>query len=68
VVREIDYTGTMKMQKGKMRAEGVDLDKIQSGGAGENEDHIYWLAPGGDCYMPFGRQDWEDMKAGRIKL
>jgi len=66
----MDYTGTMKMQKGKMRAEGVDLDKIQQSGsgAGEMEDHIYWLAPGGDCYVPFGRQDWEDMKAGRAKL
>lgn len=66
VVRELQYTGTMKVQKGKLREEGIDLDKIS---ADESlKDTIYWLPPGKSSYELFKRKDWEELQAGRVKL
>jgi len=66
VVKELDYTGTFKIQKGKLKAEGVDLDKIEKGP--QSSDSIYWLPPGGAAYVPFRRKEWEELKGGRVKL
>lgn len=70
VVPELQYTGTMKLQKGKMREEGVDPDKIAAGAeqTGSGFDLMFWLPPGKSQYVPFERSDWEEMKAGRVKL
>jgi len=67
IVSELEYTGTMKLQKGRLRAEGINLDKIEEGGLGR-PDKMYWLPPGGSKYVPFGRKEWEDLKAGRARL
>ena len=51
IVPELQYTGTMKLQKGKMRAEGVDPAKIDESaalgsGLGAFDDGlVYWLPP-----------------------
>lgn len=66
VVKELDYTGTFKIQKGKLKAEGVDLDKIKNGP--QSSDSIYWLPPGGTAYVPFAKKEWEELKGGRVKL
>ncbi|EXJ69525.1 uncharacterized protein A1O5_07561 [Cladophialophora psammophila CBS 110553] len=65
VVPQLEYTGTMKLQKGRLRAEGVDLDKI---GASRPDDRMFWLPPGGAKYEPFTRKEWEDLKAGKVRL
>ena len=72
IVPQLQYTGTMKLRKGTMRAEGVDPTKIA---AGEYEtrsgfDNVYWLPPDGKDrgYVKFTTQDWEKMVAGRVKL
>ena len=65
VVPQLEYTGTMKLQKGRLRSEGVDLDKIASS---RPEDRMYWLPPGGSRYEIFGRRQWEELKAGKVKL
>ena len=62
VLRQLDYTGTFKIQKGKLKAEGVDVDRI---GADEG---IYWLPPGEKAYVPFRRKQWEELKSGRVRL
>ena len=68
----------MKLQKGKMRAEGVDPEKIDqsaregSGLGGFDSGLIYWLPPASsekeEKYVPFTRGDWEDIVSGRVKL
>jgi len=58
---KLQVTGTLKMQKGKMRGEGCDLAKIEG-------DKMYWLKPGADSYVPFEMSDWEAVKAGDVKL
>ncbi|OJD23251.1 hypothetical protein ACJ73_05394 [Blastomyces percursus] len=65
VVPSFETTGTMKLQKGKLRAEGVDLDKIMENGTG---GRLFWLPPSGTAYAPFEADQWEALKAGRIKL
>ncbi|PGG96584.1 hypothetical protein AJ79_09533 [Helicocarpus griseus UAMH5409] len=65
VVPEFEITGTMKLQKGKLRAEGVDLDKIEENGS---RGSLYWLPPGGNKYVPFKAEQWRLLKGGRVKL
>lgn len=65
VVPSFETTGTMKLQKGKLRAEGVDLDMIKENGTG---GRLFWLPPGGNKYTPFEADQWEALKAGRVKL
>lgn len=61
VMKQLDYTGTFKIQKGKLKHQGVDPDKSDG-------DAMYWLPPGTHAYVPFRRKDWEELKAGRVKL
>lgn len=61
----LQYTGTFKIQKGKAKKEGVDLDLIEKGGSG---DRVYWLPHDGKSYVPFRRKDWEALKGGELRL
>jgi len=65
VVPQLEYTGTMKLQKGRLRNEGIDIDKIK---ASSPEDRVFWLPPGAKKYVPYGPKEWEDVKSGRVKL
>ncbi|KAK5220097.1 hypothetical protein LTR72_007628 [Exophiala xenobiotica] len=65
VVPQLEYTGTMKLQKGRLRAEGVDLDKIR---ASSPDDHMYWLPPGGNRYVEYTHKEWEELKGGKVRL
>ncbi|KAI1613322.1 fatty-acyl-CoA synthase [Exophiala viscosa] len=65
VVPQLEYTGTMKMQKGRLRNEGVDLEKIT---ASSSNDRMFWLPPGSDRYVDYTQQAWEDLKAGKVRL
>ena len=65
VVPQLEYTGTMKLQKGRLRGEGVDLDKIEQS---RPEDRMFWLRPGTARYEKFGRREWEELKGGQVRL
>jgi acyl-CoA synthetase (AMP-forming)/AMP-acid ligase II len=65
VVPQLEYTGTMKLQKGRLRSEGVDLDKIS---ASRPEDRMFWLPPGASKYEPFTKKESDDLKAGKVRL
>ena len=65
ITPQLSYTGTFKIQKGKAKREGVDLDLIEQAGS---KDRIYWLPPNGKTYVPYQREDWDGLKAGRVKL
>jgi acyl-CoA synthetase (AMP-forming)/AMP-acid ligase II len=64
-VSEMDLTANMKLQKVRLKAEGVDLDKIHNSSPG---DVMYWMPPGQNEYLPYGRADWENVQAGKVKL
>ncbi|OAG41784.1 hypothetical protein AYO21_04019 [Fonsecaea monophora] len=66
-VPQLDYTGTMKIQKGRLRAEGVDPDKVSHLDC-HSADVIYWLPPGATQYVPFTQENWSSLKAGRVRL
>jgi len=59
---ELQYTGTLKMQKSKMRQEGVELDKSESG------DKFYWLPNDANAYRPFEQKDLDDLRSGKQRL
>ncbi|KAK5101786.1 hypothetical protein LTS08_004245 [Lithohypha guttulata] len=65
VMKQLDYTGTFKIQKGKLKQQGVDMGKLEAAG---EKDNVYWLPPNGNAYVPFRRKEWEELKAGRVKL
>ncbi|KAI1486489.1 fatty-acyl-CoA synthase [Biscogniauxia mediterranea] len=72
VVRQLEYTGTMKMQKGRLRSEGIDLDAIEQAAKDRGEeaaDTMYWLPPGEkSTYVPFTKRDLQELRAGRVRL
>ena len=60
LVKEVQATGNNKQQKHVLRTQGVDPDQIPS------KDKIYWLQSG--KYVPFARDDWNRLNAGRVRL
>jgi acyl-CoA synthetase (AMP-forming)/AMP-acid ligase II len=59
---QLEYTGTLKIQKGRLKREGVDPDLVTG------EDRIYWLPPSSDRYAPFEKKDWEGIKNKTVRL
>jgi acyl-CoA synthetase (AMP-forming)/AMP-acid ligase II len=62
ITPSLEYTGTLKIQKGRLKREGVDPDLITG------EDSLYWLPQGSERYVPYGKEDWEGIKAKRSRL
>ncbi|GME29288.1 AMP-dependent synthetase/ligase [Neofusicoccum parvum] len=60
---KLDYTGTLKMQKGRLREEGMDVEKVEASG-----DRLYWLPPGGTKYVLFRVEDFGKIQKGEVKL
>ena len=58
-VGEVRVTGNMKQMKAGLRGEGVDPGKL--GG-----EKVFWLK--GVRYVEFTREDWEELRGGRVKL
>jgi acyl-CoA synthetase (AMP-forming)/AMP-acid ligase II len=65
IVKSMDYTATNKMQKGRLKADGIDWEKVS---ASSPEDMLFWLPPNSDCYVPYGRKEWESILSGAVKL
>lgn len=59
--REMQRTGNNKQQKHHLRSEGVEPDKVAPSG-----DTLYWL--NGGTYKPYGKDEWETIKGGKVKL
>lgn len=62
VVTEVMATGNNKQQKHVLRADGVDPARVST------EDRIFYLRPESDRFEPFGVKEWEEIRAGRVKL
>ncbi|KAJ5814797.1 fatty acid transporter protein [Penicillium riverlandense] len=59
----LGYTSTMKLQKGKLRQEGCDIEKAEASG-----DKLYWLPPNKANYVPFTREEYIKIQNGQIQL
>lgn len=70
VTKQLEYTGTMKLQKGRLRAEGIDIEAVERTAKekGEDVDALYWLPPGERTYVPFRGKDFQELKSGRARL
>ena len=70
VMQELEYTGTMKLQKGRLRTEGIDPEKIHTSAKekGEMPDKMYWLPPGKREYVPFEQKNWLEVNGGKVRL
>ncbi|KAI1178962.1 fatty-acyl-CoA synthase [Nemania sp. FL0916] len=64
VTAALDHTGTHKLQKQKLRNEGIELAQIRAAG----NDQMFWLPPGSKAYVPFTDADLDGLKAGRVRL
>ena len=65
VAPQLAYTGTFKIQKGQAKREGVDIDLIEQSGS---KDRLLWLPPDSGSYVLWRREDWEALKAGKVKI
>ncbi|EXJ95989.1 hypothetical protein A1O1_01115 [Capronia coronata CBS 617.96] len=54
-------TGNNKQQKHVLRLEGVDPAQVKT-------DRLFYLRPDAERYEPFGPKEWEELKAGKVKL
>lgn len=63
VTPQLDYTGTLKMQKGRLKRDGIDPKVIAESG-----DKLYWLPTDGKAYTPFTEQDYAALKSGKVRL
>ncbi|EXJ65136.1 hypothetical protein A1O7_01476 [Cladophialophora yegresii CBS 114405] len=61
VVTQVMATGNNKQQKHVLRQEGVDPENV-------GEERIFYLRPDSERYEPFGRAEWETVKAGKVRL
>ncbi|KAF2427797.1 fatty acid transporter [Tothia fuscella] len=63
ITPQLDYTGTLKMQKGRLKREAFDVDIVERTG-----DKVYWLAMEERRYVPFKKTDLEALKSGKVRL
>ena len=56
-----------KQTKVPLRREGVDPKNVTEGQAGR-DDQLMWLPPGGDRYVPFGHNEWDQVVDGKARL
>ena len=63
-VQEASTTHNNKQNKVPLKNEGVDPDKVADG------DAIFWIDGHGKggTYVPFTRNDWESLHAGKARL
>ncbi|KAK6347335.1 hypothetical protein TWF696_007404 [Orbilia brochopaga] len=61
VIGEVERTGNNKVVKGGLRKQGVDPEKTANSAGG-----VWWLKDG--RYQLFTQQDWNELKAGKVKL
>lgn len=64
LTEQMENTGTNKMMKAGLRAQGADLDKVREASGGR--DKLFWLR--GGTYVEFTERDWEALAGGRVKL
>lgn len=57
-------THNNKQDKAPLKLQGVDPSKVAP------QDTLYWIDRHGkgDTYVPFTKEGWEDMEAGRARL
>lgn len=65
LVKDPAITGNNKQQKSGLQNQGIDLKAIEAGGS---RDRLYWLKPGSTTYTDFRQEDFDALKAGKIKL
>jgi len=63
ITSQLDYTGTLKMQKGRLKREGIDVETIEGLG-----DKMYWLLLDRGEYAPFTKMDHDSLKVGKVRL
>jgi acyl-CoA synthetase (AMP-forming)/AMP-acid ligase II len=70
LAKQLEYTGTMKMQKGRLRTEGVEVEVIEENARakGEPVDQMFWLPPGKREYVPFKMAELEQLRGGGVRL
>lgn len=63
-VQEPSATHNNKQNKMPLKKEGIDPEKVKP------EDKVFWIESHGKgiTYVPFTRQDWNDLHIGKAKL
>ncbi|EHY57365.1 hypothetical protein HRR83_002850 [Exophiala dermatitidis] len=68
IVKASTHIHNHKQNKVPLRNEGVDPKRVGTEVPDGKDDVFYWLPPKGDRYVPFTREDWESLVAGKARL
>lgn len=60
LIEEADMTGTFKLQKGRLRSEGFDLERV--------DGPVFFLHPSHKSYVRLTKELVEELEAGRIRV
>lgn len=63
ILSSLEYTGTLKLVKGRYKKEGVNPDELEKSG-----DVVFWLPIGAREYVKFERKDWEGLWSKNLRL
>lgn len=61
-------TDNLKHNKVHLRQEGVNPDALGSKITGGQEDKLLWLVAGSNTYVPFTKQDWDQLSRARARI
>lgn len=68
IVQRSSHIHNHKQNKVPLRKEGVDPDMVGTEEKEGGDDVFLWLRPGADAYERFGKQEWQDLADGRVRL
>lgn len=68
VVENPTHIHNYKQNKVPLREEGVDPGLVGSKVVGGEGDVFFWLRPESDGYEGFGREEWELLVDGKVRL
>ena len=68
VVKSSSHIHNHKQNKVGLRKEGIDPNKIGTEEKQGGDDVFLWLKPNANTYVPFQRQDWEQLGKGEVRL
>ncbi|PGH10530.1 hypothetical protein AJ80_07473 [Polytolypa hystricis UAMH7299] len=68
LVEASDHIHNNKQNKVPLREEGVDPAKVGTKVPSGNSDGFLWLLPQTDSYVSFGRDEWDALVRGNVRL
>lgn len=68
LVSDSSKTDNNKQNKAPLRDEGIELERYGEKVLGGQDDVVFWVPPGSETYVRFGKEDLEKLRSGLTSL